>query len=199
MAVLNSPDRSWRRRDLKKWLCFWIVASVLLLSGALERSAQAEISKEYQVKAVFLFNFAQFVTWPTNIFSDAQTPLTIGVLGDDPFADFLDETVRGEKVGGHPLAIQRYQRVEDIQSCQILFISRSESRRMKQILEDLKGRNILTVGDIEGFLKNGGAIRFVTEANKIHFRINLEAAKSANLIISSKMLRLAEIVEPGKD
>ena len=199
MAVLNSPDRSWRRRDLKKWLCFWIVASVLLLSGALERSAQAEISKEYQVKAVFLFNFAQFITWPTNAFPDAQTPLTIGVLGDDPFADFLDETVRGEKVGGHPLAIQRYQRVEDIQSCQILFISRSESRRIKRILEDLKGRNILTVGDIEGFLKNGGAIRFVTEANKIHFRINLEAAKSANLIISSKMLRLAEIVEPGKD
>jgi len=199
MAVLNSPDRSWRRRDLKKWLRLWIVASVLLFSGALERPAQAEISKEYQVKAVFLFNFAQFVTWPTNAFPDAQTPLTVGVLGDDPFADFLDETVRGEKVGGHPLAIRHYQRVEDIQSCQILFVSRSESRRIKRILEDLKGRNILTVGDIEGFLKNGGAIRFVTEANKIHFRVNLEAAKSANLIISSKMLRLAEIVEPGKD
>lgn len=172
---------------------------VLLFSGAIGLPAQTEISKEYQIKAVFLFNFAQFVEWPTNAFPEEQTPLTIGVLGDDPFDAFLDETVQGEKVDGHPLMIQRYHNIEDAKNCQILFISRSERSRMEQILADLKGRNILTVGDMEGFSKSGGVIRFVTEENKIHFRINLEAAKNANLTISSKMLRLAEIVEPGKD
>ena len=199
MAVLNLLNWQLRRSDLKKLFRIWLVVPALLFSGAFELPAQTEVSKEYQVKAVFLFNFAQFVTWPTNAFSEEQTPLTIGVLGDDPFDAFLDETVRNEKVNGHPLVIQRYRSAKDIKDCQILFVSRSESKRMEMILADLKGKNILTVGDNEGFISNGGVIRFVTEENKIHFKINLEAAKSANLTISSKMLRLAEIVEPGKD
>jgi hypothetical protein len=199
MAVLNLSNRQLRRYDLKKLFRVWLVVPALLFSVAFESSAQTEIAKEYQVKAVFLFNFAQFVAWPTSVFPEAQTPLTIGVLGDDPFDSFLDETVSGEKVNGHPLVIQRYRNLEDVKNCQILFISRSEGDRMEQILTDLKGRNILTVGDMEGFAKYGGVIRFVTEENKIHLRINLEAAKNANLTISSKLLRLAEIVQPGED
>lgn len=199
MAVLNSSNLLRKRHDLKKLFRIWLVVSALLFSGANGFPAQTGISKEYQVKAIFLFNFAQFIEWPTNSFSDAQVPLTIGVLGDDPFDGFLDEAVRGEKVDGHPLVIQRYQRAEDVKACQILFISGSERSHMEQILAGLNGKHILTVGDMEGFVKNGGVIRFVTEENKIHFRINVEAAKSANLTISSKMLRLAEIVEPGKD
>jgi hypothetical protein len=70
---------------------------------------------------------------------------------------------------------------------------------MKTTLAALKGRKILAVSDLVEFAQNGGAVRFVTEQNKIHFRINLEAAKKAGLTISSKLLRLAEIVEPGKD
>lgn len=199
MAVLNSLSMVLRRRDPKRSLGIWFIVSALMFSGEVELSAQPKISKEYQVKAVFLFNFAQFVAWPTNTFPEAQTPLRIGVLGDDPFDAFLDETVRGEKVGEHPLVVQRYHRVEDIQACHILFISRSESKRMKTILADLRGKNILTVGDVEGFIKDGGVVRFVAEQNKVRFRISLEAAKNANVIISSKPLRLAEIVGPGKD
>lgn len=192
MAVL-SPFR--HRRTIGVWL---VLFAMFCASGS-NISAQTATSKEYQIKAAFLFNFAQFVEWPSSTFADTNAPFCIGILGDDPFGAALEEFVRGEKVGGHPLVIQRYQRVEDIQACQILFISRSENNRMEQILADLKGKNILTVGDIEGFINNGGIIRFVTKQNRIHFRINLEAAKSANLTISSKMLQLAEIVEPGKD
>lgn len=161
--------------------------------------AQTKISKEYQVKAVFLFNFAQFITWPPDTFTNTNAPFCIGILGDDPFGAFLDETVRNETVNGHPLVVQRYHNTKDIKDCQILFVSRSESRRMKRILADLKDKNILTVGDTEGIMENGGIIRFSTEENKIHFKVNLEAAKNANLTISSKMLRLAEIVTPRKD
>lgn len=161
--------------------------------------AQAEIPKEYQVKAVFLFNFTQFVEWPTNTFPEAQAPLTIGVLGDDPFGNFLEEIVRGESAGGHQIIVKRFQRAADVDRCQILFISASEAKRVKTILAALKNRKILTVSDIEGFAKSGGIVRFVTEQNRIHVRINLEAAKDAGLVVSSKLLRLAEIIEPGKD
>jgi hypothetical protein len=173
--------------------------SALLLSGAIEMPAQTKISREYQIKAAFLFNFAQFVTWPPDAFTNAAAPFRIGILGEDPFGAFLDETVRNEKVNGHPLVVQRYRSAKDIKDCQILFVSRSESRRVKRILADLKDRNILTVGDMEDLVESGGIIRFSTEKNKIHFQVNLEAAKNANLTISSKMLRLAEIVTPEKD
>jgi hypothetical protein len=182
------------------WFYALMLTTALTLALSPQKAgAQAAISKEYQIKAVFLFNFAQFVQWPETNFPDAGAPFRIGVLGDDPFNTFLDETVRGENIKGHPLTIQRYHNVDDARGCQILFVSRSESKQMEEILARLKGRNILTVGEVEGFLKAGGAIRFVTEQNKIHLRVSLEAARNANLAISSKILRLSEIVEPGKD
>ena len=187
-------------RAAAAWLCPPLLMTVLTLALTPGTArAQTAISKEYQIKAVFLFNFAQFVQWSETNFPAAGTPFCIGVLGDDPFNTFLDETVRGENIKGHPLTIQRYRNVDEVKECQILFISRSESGSMGQILARLKGRNILTVGDADGFLKNGGDIRFATEQNKIHLRVSVEAAKSTNLVISSKILRLAEIVEPGKD
>jgi len=183
---------------LLKKSCLWFVLTGVLLAGALESGAQTAPSKEYQVKAVFLFNFAQFVEWPTNAFTGPQAPLVIGVLGDDPFGAFLDETVRGETVNNHPLVVQRYRQLDEIKECHILYISQSESARLEQIFSGLKDRNILTVGDVEGFAMKGGIVRFVTD-KKIRLRINLEAAKAANLTISSKLLRPAEIVETGKD
>ena len=173
--------------------------SALLLSGGLDLSAQMAPAREYQVKAVFLFNFAQFVDWPPQAFPDAQTPLVIGVLGEDPFGTYLDETVRDGKVNNRPLAVQRYRRVEEIKTCHILFISRSEADRLGQILASLKERSILTVSDTEGATQRGVMIRLVTEKNKFRLRINLEAAKAANLTISSKLLRPAEIVAAGRD
>ena len=177
----------------------WLVFSAFLLSSGLNLSAQPASSREYQVKAVFLFNFAQFVEWPTNAFPEVQTPFVIGVLGEDPFGAYLDETVRGEKVNNRSLVVERYRRAEEIKTCHVLFISRSEVNRLAEILANLKGRNILTVGDAESFAQRGGMIRFVTEKNKLRLKVNLEAAKAANLTISSKLLRSAEIVTPGKN
>lgn len=198
MALLRALGGQRTHDGQKSLSAVWWVVSALLLSGGPGLPAQTAPAREYQVKAVFLFNFAQFVDWPPQAFPEAQTPLVIGILGEDPFGAYLDETVRDEKVTNRPLAVQRYRRVEEIKTCHILFISRSESDRLGQILARLKDRNILTVGDADGFARRGGMIGFVTEKNKIRLRINLEAAKAANLIVSSKLLRPAEIVTPGQ-
>jgi hypothetical protein len=189
----------WTNRSAKNSCIRGLVVLALLAWAGPEVSAQTTVSREYQVKAVFLFNFAQFVDWPPDAFASPQAPLVIGVLGDDPFDGYLDETVRGEKVNNHPLVIQRYRWVEEIKSCHILFISQSASGRLEEILARLKSRNILTVSDAEDFARRGGMIRFVTENNKIRLRINVDAAKAAELTISSKLLRPARIVTTGKD
>lgn len=192
----------FKSRRLQRWealLIRGLLVALLLIGGRREAGAQASAAKEYQVKAVFLYNFAQFVEWPSTAFPEPQTPLVIGVLGEDPFGAYLDETVRGEAVNSRPIVVERYRRVEEIKLCHILFISRSEADRLEKIITVLRGRSILTVGDIDDFAKRGGVMRFVTEKNKTRLRINLEAAKAAKLTISSKLLRPAEIITPGKD
>jgi hypothetical protein len=173
------------------------VYGLLLLAGP-DASAQTGVTKDYQVKAVFLFNFAQFVEWPASAFADASSPIVIGVLGEDPFGTYLDETVRGEKVDNRPLEVQRYRRVDEIKACHILFISRSEASQLEQILVSLKDRSLLVVGDGDDFARRGGMIRLATIQNKIRLIINVEAAKTASLTISSKLLRSAELVTAAK-
>lgn len=177
-----------------------IIVALLALAAAAPGRAQAPPAPtEYQVKAVFLFNFSQFVDWPPAAFADGRSPLVIGVLGRDPFGAMLDEIVSGETVNGRPLAVRRYESVEQVDACHILFIDRSRDPLLDADLAALKGRSILTVGDFEGFAQRGGIVRFATVGNKIRLRVNLAAAQQAKLTISSKLLRPAEIVQPGGD
>jgi hypothetical protein len=170
----------------------------LLLLRSLDTSAQTGPSREYQVKAVFLFNFAQFVEWPPAAFAGANSPIVIGVLGENPFGTYLDETVREEKVDNRPLEVQRYRRVDEIKTCHVLFISRSEANRLEQILVSVKDRSIVIVGDGDDFVQRGGMIRLATAQNKIRLIINVDVAKAANLTISSKLLRSADVVTASK-
>lgn len=177
----------------------WLVGLALLGAVAPEASAQTVASKEYQLKAVFLFNFAQFVEWPARSFREADAPLVIGVLGEDPFGAYLDELVTGEKIGNRPLIVRRYKRVEDTTDCHILFVSRSEAEALGEIVAQLKSKSVLTVSDADTFNQKGGMVRLLTENGKIRFKIHVEAAKACELTPSSKILSPATIFTPGKD
>jgi hypothetical protein len=170
--------------------------ALLLTTSLAFISAQKPPSQEYQLKAAFLFNFTQFVEWPSSAFSSAKSPIVIGILGEDPFGTYIEEIVQGEEVNGRPLVIQRYHTIEEIKQCHILFINLPKTSKQEQIIKSLKGKNILSVGESSNFIKEGGIIKFSMIDNKIHFQINPEAAKEAGLTISSKLLRLAEITVP---
>jgi hypothetical protein len=175
----------------------WSLTAGLGFLMARPAAAQTVRASASEVQAVFLFNFAQFVDWPAEAFSDPQAPLVIGILGKDPFGSFLDETVRGETVRGRAFRINRYRQLDEIKDCQILFISRSESKRLNDILAALKDRPILTVSNGDNFDRPGGIIRFILEESKVGLSIDLEAAQAARLTFSSKLLRSAVIVPPS--
>jgi hypothetical protein len=185
------PFEAWRKRGGRAVFLFGL--AWLLLGPGLIGARSQTVSHEYPLKAVFLLNLAQFTDWPTNAFAAPDSPLVIGILGDDPFGTLLDEAVRGETVNGRAFALERYHRVQDINICHILFISQSETKRLNQITEQLKAKSILTVSDIEGTAYRGVCVRFITENNKIRLRINTEALQAAKLTMSSKLLRVAEI------
>ncbi len=153
---------------------------------------------EYQVKAVFLYHFAQFVQWPPEAFPEKDSPLVLGILGRDPFDTQLETVVRGESIGSHPLKVVRFDRVEQVGDCHLLFVSASETPRLAAVLRALRNRRILTVGESEGFCRTGGMVALLTRRGRIRLRVNLEAVQAAGLAMSSKLLRLAEIEPPGK-
>jgi YfiR/HmsC-like len=154
---------------------------------------------EYQVKAAYLFNFGQFVEWPAQAWSSPAAPFGICVVGSDPFGTMLDDVTRGEALGGRPLQVRRFASASEISGCQILFIGRSESGRIEATLQALQGRSVLTVTDIEGADKYGAMIVLRNDNQHIRMRINLAAARASHLVISSKLLRPAEVVGNDAD
>lgn len=175
-------------------LRLWLAIAIFMAGTASVRAGPSE----YQVKAVFLFNFAQFVDWPAEAFGGPDAPFVIGVLGEDPFGSRLDDVVRGEKVSGRPMVIERYQSVAQVRYCNVLFIGSSEAAHLTEILAKLKGRSILTVSDADPAGPHGVMVRLVNEDNRIRLRIDVATAKAGNLTISSKLLRPAEIVGSGE-
>jgi hypothetical protein len=153
-------------------------------------------SKEYQVKAAFLFNFAQFVKWPGTSFANADAPFCIGILGDDPFGEALQEIIQGEAIDNHKLVVRHGQSFTDLQDCQMIFISKSQEDHMAQILSELDSKPILAVSEIESFAQNGGAINFYLQEGKVRFEINPSSARRGGMKVSSQLLNLGKIVQP---
>jgi hypothetical protein len=150
---------------------------------------------EYQLKAAFVYNFAKFISWPSNAFSTGDAPLTIGILGQDPFGPILRDLLAGKTAGQRKLAIKYLKRDDPIEGCHLLFISRSEKDRVLEILGAVDGKSVLTVSEVDNFARQGGIINLLVVGDSIRFEINPEAAEKAGLKISSKLGTLGTVVK----
>jgi hypothetical protein len=167
-------------------LAGWVVLSPSVF-------AQQSKPQEYQIKAVYLYNFSKFVQWPPA--AENKDSFAICVLGHDPFGAALDQVLVGEKIEQKAMVARRITDVQEAAKCQILFIASSESARAKQILSSLGKNSILTVSDIPNFSVIGGMIQFVNLENKVRFEVNLSAADKAGLTFSSQLLKVASSVK----
>lgn len=167
--------------------------ALLLGCACLATPAQSQNQdREYALKAVFLYNFCQFIDWPPESFAGGNDPIVIGVLGGNPFGSLLNETVRNEIVRGRPIRLQHYQKLEDVGKCHILFISAGAPAWVARYLDYFHRRNIVTVGETPEFLNQGGMIALVADQNRVRLRVNLPAVRSGKIEMSSKLLRVAD-------
>jgi hypothetical protein len=179
------------RNDKPLWCdlqrIFSCLLTVLLLSApALVMADEARIS-EYRVKTAFLYNFSRFVTWPQATLQD-RTEFTLCVIGTDPFGPQLDN-LTGKAVQDNTLVVKRLSSLALVDSCQLVYVG--EDVELTEILLLLGEQPVLTVSDTAGFIEEGGIIQFMLIENKVRFRINVGAANTAGLNISSKLLSLA--------
>jgi hypothetical protein len=166
----------------------------LLFAGSRERSGAQSTEEEYRVKAAFIFHFAQLVDWPSETRPGAANSLFLCTIGDDPFQGALESTVAGKAIGDRILRVLHLKQTDDMQACQVLFLGKSQSKRIPALLAKLDNAPILTVGEGRDFLNAGGMICFLLEGNNVRFAINLNAASAAKLKIGSRLLILAQTV-----
>ena len=155
-----------------------VIVAFWSLAGPVGRLHAEKTMEEYEAKAKFIANFVQFVQWP------GATTKMVGVLGDDPFGEKLENAFGGR------WTVKRSRRAEDLKNCQIVFVAKSE----RGALASLADAHVLTVGEGAGFAKQGGIIGFVFEGESVRFEINLGVAKRAQLVINAKLLKLASLV-----
>lgn len=155
--------------------------------------AQGPKPTDYDVKAVYLYNFGRFVEWPANIAAKSDS-FKVCVLGQDPFGPALDTALAGETIGGKSVAARRISTPQEAASCQILFMSAAEDSQLNKIMEALGNGAVLTVSDIPQFSRRGGMIQFVLEGKNVRFEVNLTAVQRAGLTLSSELLKVATTV-----
>jgi hypothetical protein len=174
-----------------------LVVFLAALTGGVNVRAAEDTLPEYQLKALFLYNFAKFVDWPSGTFAETNSPIIVGVLGKDRFGPYLHSIAEGQPLNGHPFVVRSYATVNQARECHILFIGDSEAKKLDEILKILKGLSVLTVSDIDDFARRGGMIQFIQAGGKVRFAINNAAARAARLRISSQLLNLATEIVPA--
>jgi hypothetical protein len=187
--------KRWRKHGDGLGRVFFCLMICWLLLGAPLAFSQNEHDAEYKLKLAFLYNFAQFVEWPPDAFRVPNAPLTVCVVGENPFQGQLEQSLRDRKAGSHPIELKNLMPGDDPKACHLIFLRAGEKKAAGQMLTGLKGSSALTVGESKGFAQRGGVINLTLEENKLGFEINVDAAGQSHLRISAKLLALAKIVK----
>jgi hypothetical protein len=150
---------------------------------------------EYEVKAAFLLNFVRLIEWPASAFSDDDTPYVLGVFADDPFQGALEAVLEGSSIAGRPLRTMRIDSPRDAQRCHLVFVPASQTKQLSTLKRAVAEAPVLLVTEGEDLARRGAAISFYQEGDRVRFEVNRQAAQRVKLKPSSRLLRLARLVE----
>ena len=178
MAILSiKPPSYWLR----------LAAPALL---ALALGAKADEFPEYRLKAAFIYNFMLFTDWP----SSTGDTLNLCIHGNDPFGKSMED-LQGKLIAGRTLSVQRKEMSASLKNCQAVFISAAAIKVLPQVLAGLRGLPVLTLADSPQAMQQGVMLNMTLLSGRITFEANLQAARSAGLNLSSKLLQLATEVK----
>lgn len=174
----------------------FFIRSILVVFAmfCIQQKSFCAVYPEHQVKAAFLFNFGKFVEWPKISAQSVSPHVSICVMGADPIREALESLFKDRKLKGKEVVLMQVRGSRSLQDCNILYVSASMSGGVQNAIRSVGSHPILTVSDAPRFAEEGGIIQLFQEGKSIHFSINLSAAKSVGLTISSQLLSLAKEV-----
>jgi hypothetical protein len=187
---------SKRKRSLITEITAVIVTIAMLGAGRTRAGPPTRLdaaSKVYEIKAAFIYNFAQFTQWPDSAFASSDSPFVLAFIGDGSLGPALERVLDGKSIAGHPIVLKHLDMTSQISGCHLLFIPESEESHLDDIFNVIGNQPILTVGETTKFMQAGGIIRFFIADGRIRFEIDPDAADKAALRLSSRLMSLAKI------
>ena len=173
----------------------WLSLMAIVATSVASVARPVEIGAgEYEIKAAFVYNFAQYVDWPEDAFPAGNSSVSFCVLGRDPFSGELERLTAAESIGGRSLEFRQVYDVAAARRCHVFFLSANAAANEAALLEALRGSYTLVVGETPTILEYGGAIRLYLASRKVRFEINVEATRAQGLKVSSQLLKLARRV-----
>jgi YfiR/HmsC-like len=146
---------------------------------------------EYNVKAVSLYAFGRYVTWPEAAFVSADSPFVIGLMGGNPFGDALDRIAAKKTLNGRAIQVRQITAPEEAISCHILFVSRTVAKEAEtELFTHVAGKPVLMVGESPGFAGRGGIINFYHSGSNVRFELNPDKGVESQLSLNAKLLTL---------
>jgi hypothetical protein len=187
---------SKRKKSLIAELAAVILTIAMVGAGQTRAGSPTRLDaagKVYEIKAAFIYNFAQFTQWPESAFASSDAPFVLAFIGDSSLGPVLDQVLQGKSIAGHPIVLKHLDSTSQISGCHLLFIPESEESHLDDIFNVIGNQPILTVGETTKFMQAGGIIRFFIADGRIRFEIDPDAADKAALRLSSRLMSLATI------
>jgi YfiR/HmsC-like len=175
-----------------------VTVSAVALLGATAAGQRSHAGEE-AIKAAFLYNFTKFIEWPESAFPGSSAPFDVCVFASEGFTREIRAVMYREQVRGRPVTVTVPGPGDALTACHVIYFGGGETERARKHLPPLRNTPVLTVGEGEGFLKQGGVIAFLLVNDRVRFDISKRGADGAGLIVSSKLLRVAREVDgvPG--
>lgn len=175
-----------------------IFQSLVLLIGIMlmplaQATGQDTPERQSQFMAIYLMHFANFIEWPDSAQPD-KTQFNICFYADERLSGYIKE-LRGETINNGTINVVEAPEQQQLTECQIVFIEHSQIERFTEIKTQTQQSAILFVSDKTGFIDQGGTMEYFVANNKLRFAVNMKAAKEKELILSSKLLMIAKIIE----
>lgn len=174
-------------------LVFPVVLIALLLSGG-GTGLRGQTVTAPAVKAGFLYNFAKFAEWPSDVLPPGA-PLVLCVIEDVGVTAALEETATRRTVEGHPVVVRKVEADGPVRTCHLLYVDRPDPKTASALIARLSGASVLSVGGQDGFAQLGGVAHLFVDNDRMRFAVNVEAAQRQRVKLSSRLLSLAVIVK----
>lgn len=196
MADVTPAHGDPARTHAAKWLLAGGIFLALLLTvgGARASAAESPASNSEvarQVKAAYLYKFGNYVEWPGSAFAHSDTPIVIGVAGDDALAGSLAQLVVGKRIQGRTVAVRRVDVGQPMSGVHILFVGRMDPGSLARVLDATRGQPVLVVSDAAQAAALDSMVSFVIVDQRLRFKVALEPIASNGLKLSALMLTVA--------
>jgi len=154
---------------------------------------------EYKIKAVFLYNFIRYTTWPEEALGKKGEPIVLLVVGEDRFGSVLTDTFEDKKLHDRAVSIRHVEAPPEKIEAQLIFACGLDEEQEAALLKACSGVPILLIGDEAGFAERGACADFFVKDKKVRFEVNTGVVKASKLTVSSQLLKLARIVESKEE